>query len=135
MGGKLKYGAGTFGDILQLLEDTEAHYGIKVRLSINPKPRSGYSDGCILLVTPYTRTGGRLHEVQSEQLLFPSKTHRTIDGAWLYLINLLSSALDEWQHKAAREAQQAEAESLTPLEQYIARSFSSGPEALTRRTS
>lgn len=113
----------TFDDVVRLLDDTESTYGVKVRLSINPRPRTGYSEGCIALATPYKPTGAKLAEVSAEQHLWPSNGHRTINGLWMYLITRLCSSLDEWEHSRAREAQQQELEAMTPLEHYIANSF------------
>lgn len=112
-----------FGDVLKLLEDCEDHHGVKVRLSVVPRPGTGYRQGCIFLATPYHPNGKRMAEVEAEQHLWPSSGHRTPDGLWVYLITRLSGTLDEREHRWAREAQVQEAERLTPLEQYIARSF------------
>lgn len=112
-----------FSDVLQLLRDVEKTYAVKVRISVVPRPRTGYSEGCIILATPYHSSGRKMDAVAAEQHLWPTKSHKTREGLEMYLIYQLIERLDEWQSQTAREAQMAAPEDLSPLEQYIARSF------------
>lgn len=112
-----------YSDVLQLLRDCERTYAAKIRLSTVPRPRTGYSEGCIILATAYDTSGKKLAEIESEQHLWPTNSHRTREGLEMYLLYQLIEKLDEREALRAREAQMEDTTSLTPLEQYIARQF------------
>lgn len=112
-------------DVLVLLEQMENEYGTKARVSIVPRPGSGYKNGCVVLVTPYTSGGKKHSTVQAEQHLWPSSGHKTVWGLVVYLLHQLSGSLETEQFERIRQEENKEPERMTPLEQYIAKSFQS----------
>jgi hypothetical protein len=123
MGKEWKSAGMTESDVLLLLKQIEDDYAIKVRITIVPRPGSGYKQGCIVLVTPYDRSGRKMADIQAEQHLYPSSGHKSLVALEVYLLHRLIGVIDEHEHQAAREAQATEPERMTPLEQYIAKSF------------
>lgn len=112
-----------FKDVLTLLQQIEDDHAIKVRISLVPRPGSGYKQGGIVLVTAYDGKGRKMAHIPPEQALYPSQGHASVEALQVYLLHRLMGVIDEHEHQAAREAQAKEPELMTPLEQYIAKSF------------
>lgn len=118
-----------FKDVLAYAVEISDTYGVRIRLSCVPLSRKSGIATHAILVTAYSTSGRRIPEVEAEQALWPSKNRATREGAEIYLLTRLASALDEWFYRKQRETEQWEAGRLTPLEQYLAGSYPSGAEA------
>lgn len=128
MPGKPQSAGVTMADVLVCLGEVERVYSCKVRLSIVPRPTSGYTNGCIVLATPYHRNGKKMANIEAEQHLWPTSAFKHIEGLFLYLLHGLENALAEAETRAALAREETPEGSFTPLEEYIARYDMSYPQ-------
>jgi hypothetical protein len=113
----------SFRDVLLYSAEVEETYNVRIRLSTIPLSKKSGKSTHAIEVRAYTLQGRPVTGVEREQCLWPGGTARTREGAEVYLLTRLASALDEWSVREQRERETWEAGQLTPLEEYIAGSF------------
>lgn len=96
----------TLMDVLASCGDVEKEYGVRIRLSVVPLSRASGRATHALLVTPYTPAGKRLHEVDAQQMLWPSKTIRNENAAFMRMVHVLAGELDTWAVSRRRQEEQ-----------------------------
>ena len=113
------------GDLCEYLKKVGDEYGVRIRVSLIPLARSSGKSSHAVLAAAYYTTGKRIHDVASEQCLFPGDTSKTFAGAAFYVATQLVQTLDTWYYRKKREEEQREGWTGSPLEDYIAGSFES----------
>lgn len=115
----------TFADVLAHTAQLEDEYAVRIRLSVVPLSRKSGKSTHALEARAYTLQGKPVTAVDRTQCLWPGGTAKTHEGAFMYILTQLGSALDEWFVRRRREEEQWQPGELTPLEEYIAGSYSS----------
>lgn len=111
--------------LCEYLVEIEEEYGVRIRCALVPlSKRSGKSSHAVT-ATAYNLSGKRIPELDITQCYFPGGTSKTFAGAAFYVATQLVQTVDTWFHAKRREEEQWEPGSLTPLEMYIANSFTS----------
>lgn len=113
----------TFKEVLSYAAEIEELYDVRIRFGCYTLARAGSGATHAITVTAHHRNGKKVVEVDQEQALWPGGTSKTREGAEIYLLTRLASALDEWRSQEKREEEQAAPLELTPLENYIKGSF------------
>lgn len=125
MAGSDRYASFSDKDLCEHLKEVEDTYGLRIRVALVPLSKGSGKSTHAVTATAYHPNGKRVSELESTQCYFPGNTSKTFAGAAFYVCNQLEGIIDEWQARRRREEEQWEPGELTPLEQYIAGSFSS----------
>lgn len=123
MGQTDRWGKMSDAELCSYLKEVEDEYGVRIRCALVPLSRPSGKSTHAVTATAYQLTGRRISELEATQCLFPGGTSRTFAGAAFYVVTQLVQAIDEWSVRKKREEEQWEPGSLTPLEDYIAKSF------------
>jgi hypothetical protein len=116
---------GTDADMLEYALEVGDTYNVRLKVEVMPLSRPSGKSTHAVCVRAYTRQGKPIGEIEREQCYFPGGTSRTFAGAAIYLLTRMAGVLDEWSVRKQREQEQWEPGTLTPLEEYIAGSFTS----------
>lgn len=111
--------------LCEYLSEVEDEYGVRIRVALVPLSKRNGKSSHAVTANAYDLRGKRIHELDGTQCYFPGGTSKTFAGAAFYVVTQLVQAIDTWFHQKRREEEQWEPGSLTPLEMYIANSFTS----------
>lgn len=120
MAGVKRYDTLTDEDLCRYLTQTEGEYPVRIRVSVVPLARASGRSTHVVTARAYGRDGRPIMALDTEQVLFPGATSRTIAGAAFHVASKLVQEIDTWYAQKRREEELKEPERLSPLEEYIA---------------